>query len=142
MQILRLLLLTLTMFTLQKLFYKKVGIGRGSSKTKKKKKTTEEVVSKHSGILGLCAFVNAFPYDVPDFVPDILMVLSDHLHDPQPIPVIIMTFFKLFFLAFFGLSFMVFLMMCQALYHPVNQKRSFQFLLILLPAQLFLGLVS
>ena len=85
------------MFTLQKLFYKKVGIGRGSSKTKKKKKTAEEVVSKHSGILGLCAFVNAFPYDVPDFVPDILMVLSDHLHDPQPIPVIIMTFLKKFF---------------------------------------------
>ena len=85
------------MFTLQKLFYKKVGIGRGSSKTKKKKKTAEEVVSKHSGILGLCAFVNAFPYDVPEFVPDILMVLSDHLHDPQPIPVIIMTFFKTVF---------------------------------------------
>ena len=100
--ILRLLLLTLTMFTLQKLFYKKVGIGRGSSKTKKKKKTAEEVVSKHSGILGLCAFVNAFPYDVPDFVPDILMVLSDHLHDPQPIPVIIITFFKLFFWPFLG----------------------------------------
>lgn len=75
--------------SLLKLFYKKVGIGRGSSKTKKKKKTAEEVVSKHSGILGLCAFVNAFPYDVPEFVPDILMVLSDHLHDPQPIPVTI-----------------------------------------------------
>lgn len=58
------------------------------SKKKKKQKTTpEDIVSKHSGILGLCAFVNAFPYDVPDFIPDILMVLSDHLHDPQPIPV-------------------------------------------------------
>ena len=71
---------------MQKLFYKKVGAGRGGKK--KKKKTAEEVIEKHSGILGLCAFVNAFPYDVPDFVPDILMVLSDHLHDPQPIPVI------------------------------------------------------
>ena len=73
------------MFVLQKLFYKKVGSGRGG---KKKKKTAEEVIAKHSGVLGLCAFVNAFPYDVPEFVPDILMVLSDHLHDPQPIPVI------------------------------------------------------
>ena len=54
---------------------------------KKKKKTAEDIVAKHSGILGLCAFVNAFPYDVPDILPDILMVLSDHLHDPQPIPV-------------------------------------------------------
>ena len=73
------------MFIFQKSFYKKVGSGRGG---KKKKKTVEEVISKHSGVLGLCAFVNAFPYDVPEFVPDILMVLSDHLHDPQPIPVI------------------------------------------------------
>jgi len=72
--------------SLLKSFYKKVGSGRGG---KKKKKTAEEVISKHSGVLGLCAFVNAFPYDVPEFVPDILMVLSDHLHDPQPIPVTI-----------------------------------------------------
>jgi hypothetical protein len=42
---------------------------------------------RHSGIIGLSAFVNAYPYDVPEFVPDVLMVLSDHLHDPQPIPV-------------------------------------------------------
>merc|ERR1711902_127334 len=58
-------------------------------KKKKQKTTPEDIVSKHSGILGLCAFVNAFPYDVPDFIPDILMVLSDHLHDPQPIPMTI-----------------------------------------------------
>ena len=81
------------MFTLQKLFYKKVGTSRGS---KKKKKTAEEVIVKHSGIVGLCAFVNAFPYDVPDFVPDILMLLSDHLHDPQPIPVTRNILFKPF----------------------------------------------
>ena len=40
----------------------------------------------HSGVLGLCSFVNAYPYDVPHFVPDILMELERHLHDPQPIP--------------------------------------------------------
>ena len=56
-------------------------------KKKKAKLLQEDLVTKHSGVLGLCAFVNAFPYDVPEFVPDILMVLSDHLHDPQPIPV-------------------------------------------------------
>ena len=43
----------------------------------------------HSGIIGLCALVSAFPYSIPDFVPDILMILSRHLHDPQPIPAII-----------------------------------------------------
>ena len=43
---------------------------------------------RHSGVLGLCAFVDAFPYDVPEFVPEILMFLSDFLHvAPQPIPV-------------------------------------------------------
>jgi len=70
---------------LLKSFYAKV---RGKKK-KKQKSSTEDIVSKHSGVLGLCAFVNAFPYDVPEFVPDILMVLSDHLHDPQPIPMTI-----------------------------------------------------
>jgi len=43
----------------------------------------------HSGILGMCAFVEAFPYDVPKFVPPILMELSTHLNDPQPIPMTI-----------------------------------------------------
>jgi len=70
--------------SLLKSFYVKVRSGG-----KKKKKTAEEIVAKHSGVIGLCAFVNAFPYDVPEFLPDILMVLSDHLHDPQPIPVTI-----------------------------------------------------
>ena len=42
-----------------------------------------EKVTLHSGILGLCAFVEAFPYDVPSFLPPILMELSTHLNDPQ-----------------------------------------------------------
>ena len=75
-------------FLFQKSFYAKV---RNRKKKKKaaenEKLVQEDLVTKHSAVLGLCAFVNAFPYDVPEFVPDILMVLSDHLHDPQPIPV-------------------------------------------------------
>lgn len=47
------------------------------------------IVKRHAGILGLCAFVNAHPYDVPEFLPDILVLLGDHLNDPQPIPVIV-----------------------------------------------------
>jgi hypothetical protein len=50
-------------------------------------KTTKKIVSRHAGILGLCAFVNAFPYDVPEFVPDILMFLSGYIHEVQPISV-------------------------------------------------------
>ena len=46
-----------------------------------------DVTTKHGGILGLCACVNAYPYDVPQFMPDILMFMSYHLNDPQPIPV-------------------------------------------------------
>ncbi|RWS09927.1 proteasome activator complex subunit 4-like isoform X1 [Dinothrombium tinctorium] len=45
----------------------------------------KQLISKHFGILGLCSFVNAFPFDVPDFIPDILIYLSKHLHSPQPL---------------------------------------------------------
>jgi proteasome activator subunit 4 len=41
---------------------------------------------KHSGILGLCACSNAYPYKVPYFTPDIIIFLTEHLNDPQPIP--------------------------------------------------------
>ena len=42
-----------------------------------------KLISLHSGILGLCAFVEAFPHDVPSFLPPILMELSTHLNDRQ-----------------------------------------------------------
>ena len=45
------------------------------------------LVQRHASVLGLCAFVNANPYTVPEDLPDVLMILSEHLHDPQPIPV-------------------------------------------------------
>ncbi|KAI1295461.1 Proteasome activator complex subunit 4 [Halotydeus destructor] len=45
-----------------------------------------DLIARHAGILGLCAVINAFPYEVPDFMPSVLMYLADHLHDPQPIP--------------------------------------------------------
>lgn len=42
---------------------------------------------RHTGVLGLCAFISAYPYDVPDFVPNVFEHLGAHLNDPQPIPV-------------------------------------------------------
>jgi hypothetical protein len=35
--------------------------------------------------VGLSAVVAACPYDIPPHLPGVLMVLADHLHDPQPI---------------------------------------------------------
>ena len=45
--------------------------------------SNDKLITLHSGILGLCAFVEAFPHDVPSFLPPILMELSTHLNDPQ-----------------------------------------------------------
>lgn len=47
----------------------------------------ESVRMRHMGVLGLCAFISAYPYDIPDFVPDVFEHLGAHLNDPQPIPV-------------------------------------------------------
>lgn len=47
----------------------------------------ESVRTRHMGVLGLCAFISAYPYDIPDFVPDVFEYLGAHLNDPQPIPV-------------------------------------------------------
>ncbi|GAB6022437.1 hypothetical protein CHUAL_006550 [Chamberlinius hualienensis] len=40
---------------------------------------------RHAGILGMSAFVNAHPYDIADGMPEVLVTLGRHLHDPQPI---------------------------------------------------------
>lgn len=47
----------------------------------------EKLIKRHAGVLGLSACVQAYPYDVPDFIPQVLMDLSVHVNDPQPIQV-------------------------------------------------------
>ncbi|CAG7668831.1 unnamed protein product, partial [Allacma fusca] len=47
----------------------------------------EDVDRAHSAILGVCSFVDTHPYDVPEFLPDVLVYLTTHLNDCQPIPV-------------------------------------------------------
>ncbi|CAF2108179.1 unnamed protein product [Rotaria magnacalcarata] len=49
----------------------------------KKVISTKDTVRRHSGILGLCAIVLASPYDVSSHVPEVLMVLCKHSHDPE-----------------------------------------------------------
>ncbi|XP_037134484.1 proteasome activator complex subunit 4B-like isoform X1 [Syngnathus acus] len=44
-----------------------------------------DLVRRHAGVLGLSACILSSPYDVPKWMPNILMDLSDHLNDPQPI---------------------------------------------------------
>ncbi|TNN73911.1 Proteasome activator complex subunit 4B [Liparis tanakae] len=44
-----------------------------------------DLVRRHAGVLGLSACILSSPYDVPDWMPQILMALSNHLNDPQPI---------------------------------------------------------
>lgn len=46
-----------------------------------------DLVRRHAGVLGLSACILSSPYDVPDWMPQILMDLSNHLNDPQPIEV-------------------------------------------------------
>ena len=49
--------------------------------------TLTSLVQRHAGVLGLSACVSAYPYDVPEFIPQVLVDLSDHVNDPQPIGV-------------------------------------------------------
>uniref|UniRef100_A0A672KRB5 Proteasome activator subunit 4 n=1 Tax=Sinocyclocheilus grahami TaxID=75366 RepID=A0A672KRB5_SINGR len=43
------------------------------------------LVRRHAGVLGLSACILSSPYDVPTWMPQILMDLSAHLNDTQPI---------------------------------------------------------
>ena len=43
------------------------------------------LVVRHAAILGLCAVVDANMYSVPSYLPDVILFLSKHLNDPQPI---------------------------------------------------------
>ncbi|RZF34164.1 hypothetical protein LSTR_LSTR003574 [Laodelphax striatellus] len=53
---------------------------------KAQKTVTNGLIARHAAVLGLCSFINASPYDVPEEVPSILEQLGSHLNDPQPIP--------------------------------------------------------
>eukprot|EP01134_Creolimax_fragrantissima_P007713 CFRG7713T1 len=46
---------------------------------------SKEFIRRHGGVLGLSACILAFPYNLPEFVPDLLCELSDHIADPEPI---------------------------------------------------------
>lgn len=43
------------------------------------------ILRRHAGVLGLAALVGAYPYDVPAWMPEILVLLAQHVLDPMPI---------------------------------------------------------
>ncbi|XP_076815650.1 proteasome activator complex subunit 4A-like [Clavelina lepadiformis] len=72
-----------------------LGYDMCSTKLKRKKKTgandvedvnfQKRLLKRHAGVLILSACVLSSPYSVPDWMPRVVMRLSDHLHDIQPI---------------------------------------------------------
>ena len=45
------------------------------------------LIKRHGGILGLCSLVNASPYDIPSYLPDVVTYLCQFTNDPEPIMV-------------------------------------------------------
>ena len=83
------------------------------TKLKKRKKIDstpiQNLIQRHAGVLGLSAYVQAYPYEVPEFMPQILMDLSEHVNDPQPIQVFMIVtipnIYKLLITVFNGFKF-------------------------------------
>lgn len=50
---------------------------------------SDKLVRRHSGVLGLAALVEACPYSVPEWLPDVITEIASHNHDPAPIQVLI-----------------------------------------------------
>lgn len=56
---------------------------------------------RHAGVLGLSACILSSPYDVPTWMPQLLMDLSAHLNDTQPIEVCVITYLSPYIAAAF-----------------------------------------
>lgn len=39
------------------------------------------LLQRHAGILGMSACIRAFPYEVPEWMPQMLLEVGEHLHD-------------------------------------------------------------
>jgi len=47
--------------------------------------STNDQLTRHAGVLGLSAIVLSHPYDLPPFLPALLVKLAGHVSDPNPI---------------------------------------------------------
>ena len=48
---------------------------------------SEVIVKRHAAVLGLASLVQAFPYEVPQWMPETLVTLAGCVSDPTPIAV-------------------------------------------------------
>ena len=71
-----------TDFNLQDSFQKKL-----VKHHSKRSNSAEMLAQRHTGLLGLKAFIEAFPYDVPPMVPDVLTLLAQHINEPPMLSV-------------------------------------------------------
>nr|XP_034177609.1 proteasome activator complex subunit 4-like [Osmia lignaria] len=67
---------------------KKEHLGSNKEGTKNNVKT-DAIRIRHAAVIGMCAFIQAHPYDIPKYIPPIFEHLSPHMADPQPIPMTI-----------------------------------------------------
>jgi len=42
-------------------------------------------IKRHAGVLGLSSLLTVAPYDVPEWMPELLLQLVKHVNDPSPI---------------------------------------------------------
>ncbi|KAG0312267.1 hypothetical protein BGZ99_009606 [Dissophora globulifera] len=46
---------------------------------------SDALVKRHAGVLGLSSLLEAFPYDVPNWMPEVMVFLSNYFSDPPPV---------------------------------------------------------
>jgi len=57
------------------------------SDTGKMMVSSQNFSKRHGGVLGLCSYVNAHPYDIPLFLPSVISFLCKFVNEPEPISV-------------------------------------------------------
>ena len=51
----------------------------------RKRATQDALIKRHATVLGITAIINAFPYEVPEWMPQVLVDVSQCVSDPSPI---------------------------------------------------------
>lgn len=67
--------------------YKRDRLNCSKDDNRKKNLNCDALRIRHAAIIGMCAYVQAHPYDIPKYLPPIFEDLSPHMNDPEPIPV-------------------------------------------------------
>lgn len=62
-----------------------MNISSSSSSDSSSSKNEKRFLVRHGGVLGLCALVRMFPYDLPSFIVPVIMKLVEHNEDPTVI---------------------------------------------------------